>query len=45
MRLLATEITSEEIDDDAFIVNDDYKYISAEEFDEMVVKNLKIFME
>ena len=45
MRLLATEITSEEIDDDAFIVYDDYKYISAEEFDEMVVKNLKIFME
>ena len=45
MRLLATSIRSEEVDDSEFIVDDRYETLTLSEFNDLVVKNLKIFME
>ena len=45
MRLRATHISSEEVDDAEFIVDDRYQSLSISEFNELVVKNMKIFME
>ena len=45
MRLRATSISSEEVDDSEFIVDERYQSLSVSEFNELVVKNMKIFME
>ena len=45
MRLRATSIRSEEVDDSEFIVDDRYETLTLSEFNDLVVKNLKIFME
>lgn len=45
MRLKAVKIYPEDIDDSFFDIDKDYKFISVEEFDDLVVKNLEIFME
>lgn len=45
MRLQAVKIYPEEIEDEVFQIDDDYKFITMQEFDDLVVKNLEIFME
>ena len=45
MRLRAKSISSEEVDDSEFIVDDRYQSLSLLEFNDLVVKNMKIFME
>ena len=45
MRLKATRITPKEIDDSEFEISDDYEFLTRSEFDELVVKNMEIFME
>ena len=45
MRLKAIRIIAEEIDDEEFTISDDYKSVTAEEFDKLVVKNIEIFLE
>ena len=45
MRLRATRISSKEVDDAEFIVDDRYQSLSLSEFNDLVVKNMKLFME
>lgn len=45
MRLRAIRIIPEPVEDEIFEISDDYEFISSQEFDDLVVKNLKIFME
>jgi hypothetical protein len=45
MRLKAIRIISEEIDDEEFTISDEYKSVTAEEFDKLVVKNMEISLE
>lgn len=45
MRLQATRIVAEPVDDSEFEVGDDYRDVSADEFDKLVVKNLEMFLE
>lgn len=45
MRLRATRISAEEVDDAEFIVDDRYQSLTLTEFNDLVVKNMKIFME
>lgn len=45
MRLKAKQIIPQEVSDDVFVVDERYQALSREEFDELVVENMKIFME
>lgn len=45
MRLRARKIIPKDIPDEAFVVDDRYESLTREEFDELVVENMKIFME
>jgi hypothetical protein len=44
MRLKAVAIYPEEIEDELFEIDEEYKFISTEEFDDLVVRNLEIFI-
>lgn len=45
MRLKARKIIPKDIPDEAFVVDDRYQELTRKEFDELVVENMKIFME
>lgn len=45
MRLRATKIIPQEINDNEFIIDDRYKHLDKEEFDKVVVQNMTAFME
>jgi hypothetical protein len=45
MRLTATKIISQPIEDSEFLVGSEFKPLTPEEFDQLVVKNMEIFME
>jgi hypothetical protein len=45
MRLTARQIIPQEVDDAEFVIDDRYKPLTRREFDDLVVKNMKIFME
>lgn len=45
MRLRATKIIPQEIDDSEFVIDDRYQSLNKEEFDKVVVQNMTAFME
>lgn len=45
MRLRAKKIIPQSISDDVFVVDDRYQKLTRKEFDELVVENMKVFME
>jgi hypothetical protein len=45
MRLKATKIIAQEIDDSEFVIDDSYETLTKEEFDKIVVQNMTAFME
>jgi len=45
MHLVAKQIIPQDLNDNMFIVDERYQPLSRQEFDELVVKNMKIFME
>jgi hypothetical protein len=45
MRLRAKKIIPQSISDEVFIVDDRYEKLTRKEFDELVVENMKVFME
>jgi len=45
MHLRAKRIIAEEVEDELFVVDERYQELSKEEFDDLVIKNMKIFME
>lgn len=45
MHLRAVSIIEEEIDDDEFVIDDRYETLNKKEFDDLIVKNMEIFLE